>query len=96
MIVWYLSVLHAKNHCLLIIIDAPSQPSLQWGESKIVPCNMRNVTYVTMFEMTFEQLYASFCRIFLQQSIGGFVLTLNQQSYASKALAILLTETIVK
>ena len=96
MIVWYLSVLHAKNHGLLIIIDAPSQPSLQGRESKIVPCNMRNVTYVTMFEMSVEQLYASFCRNSLQQSVSGFVLTLNQQFYASKESALPLAKTIVK
>ena len=36
MIVWYLSVPHAKNQCLLIILDAPSQPSLQWGEYRSI------------------------------------------------------------
>ena len=49
-----------------------------------------------MFEMIVEQLYASFCRKSLQQSVSGFVLTLNQQFYASKESALPLAKTIVK
>ena len=61
-----------------------------------VSFNIRNVTYVTMFEMIVEQLYASFCRKSLQHSVSGFVLTLNQQFYASKESALPLAKTIVK
>ena len=48
-----------------------------------IPCNVRNVTYVTQFRRDFETRGTSIVDISLLHYVGRWILTLNQRSYVS-------------